>query len=310
VVRRPTAIFACVGLVLIGVIAFAVGSVGAKTSGPPTLAFNKAAAKTDAAKLQAEVILPSDAKKLSAEPAGDHGYLKPEPHLSANPGFVDTSWWRVTGSTPDQVISAIQASPPSGVASTGTDGGGNTKTGTSSTGLTFSLKDVPRILESRMIEVTATALSSDSTGVMVQTQSQWVVPRTAASLIPSTAHMISVNETTAAGKVLRSTTVTAPSRVRVAITYFNGLESSQPGTTNCPAETGGSDVVVVDFLSSPGKAPLATATCSSDFGQRYAGLSSECDEVRLRVGTNDQVGLLGGNYIATLNRLLGAHIPN
>ena len=114
--------------------------------------------------------LPSGAQRLSAEPADDNGYLHPLPHLSSNPGAVDTAWWRVSASTPDQVIATVKASPPPGLASTASGGGGNTVTGTSSVGLTFFLSDAPGV-ESRMVEITATALGDGGTGVMIQTQS-------------------------------------------------------------------------------------------------------------------------------------------
>jgi hypothetical protein len=215
----------------------------------------------------------------------------------------------VSAATSDQVITAVKASPPSELGSTGTMGGGNTQTGTSSTGLNFSLRDVPGVLESRLIEVTATALAGGGTGVMVQSQSEGVVPRPAASFVPGTSQLVSVSEMTGRGKVVRSVTVTAASRVRAAVSYFNALELGQPGTTSCPGESTTPDVVSVTFLTSGGTAPLASASFSGDFGQRGSGLSTECSEVRLQVSTGPPVGLLGGNYISSLNRLLGTHLP-
>jgi hypothetical protein len=307
--RRIVAVVALACAVLVTGLLLATGSDSAETSGSGTLGSNKAAAKADAAKLLTEVKLPSGKEKLRAEPVGDSGYLHPLAHLSANPGFVDTAWWRLSAVTPIEVIAVARASPPPGVVSVGTGGAGDTKTGTSSTGLTFFLKTVGRVLESRIVEVTATALAGGGTGVMVQSQSQWVVPRPAASVIRDGVDVIEVKETTATGRVLGPATVTAAARVRATVAYLNALESVQPGTIACGAITGGGDVVTVKFLSQTGRSPVATASFSDDVEQPGGGVSTECNSVELRVGTRSPVSLLGGNYISSLNRLLNAHIP-
>ena len=307
--RRTATVLILLSLALaVGILVVQDGS--ARADAPPTLATNMAAAKADAARLLTQVALPSGAQKLSGEPGDDNGFLHPLPHLSSNPGFVDTAWWHVSGGTPDRVIAAVEASPPSGVASIGTGGGGNARTGTSSVGLTFFLKDTSGVLQSRMVEITATALTGGGTGVMVQTQSQWVVPRRVATSIPGTTHVIIVDQTTHQGKVVRSATVTAASRVRATVNLFNGLESVQPGTTSCPSgPVGPSDLVTVKFLRKAGATPIATASFRGDFEQRGSGLSTECNPVELRVGAGGRVDLLGGRYVSSLNRLLGTRIP-
>jgi hypothetical protein len=284
-----------------------VRSSTARASRSTTLAGNEAAAKADAAKLLSEVALPSGARRLGAEPSGDHGYLKPLAHLvTTTIGFVHTRWWRVTGATPGQVIAAVRASPPRDRASTSPSGVSGT--GSSATGVIFYLKDVPGVLDSRMIEVTATALPDGATGVLAQSQSIWVVPRTAASMIPATTRVVSVSETTTGGRVLHSGTVTGASRVRAALHYFNGLRPTQPFVYNCPAAIHEPDVVTVKFLSSKRGAPLATASFTGNVSQRGSGGTTPCNPVELRIGAKAPVGLLSDDYISSLNHLLGTHI--
>jgi hypothetical protein len=195
------------------------------------------------------------------------------------------------------------------VTSIATIGAGNPRTHTSSTGLAFFLRDVSRSLERRMLEITATALSDGRTGIMVQTQSQWVRPRPAASVIPATVRALRVTEVTAAGRVRHTDTVTVARRVRRTIADVNGLEVVQPGTTSCPEQPAGENRLVVSFLARPGSSPVATATFDSDFGHRGSGVASQCDPVRLQVGEPTRVRLLAAHYTAALRRLLGIRFP-
>lgn len=308
--RPAGTLLAVMCVVLSGTALLAAGSVEARTSGTPTLASNEAAAQADAAALQSEVALPTGAQQLSGEPSGDNGLLKPLPHLIPTAiGVVDNSWWQVAGATPSQVIATVSASPPPGAGPIGTSS--TNGPGGSARGVGFMLKDVPDVLDYRMVQVSATVLSSGDTGVLVQTQSLWVVPRSAASLVPATVRVISVSETIGDGKVLHSSTVTAASRIHAALAYFNGLEADQPIASSCPTEPpeGDDDVVTVKFLRSHGTAPLATASFNSVLGQRGSGTASICNPVLLRVGAKTRVSLIGDNYIPALNRLLGTHIP-
>jgi hypothetical protein len=275
----------------------------------PSLTANKAAAKADAAKLLGEIALPAGAQRLSAEPAGDNGYLKAIPHLVATiAGFVDTGWWEISDATPAQVIAAVQAAPPADVTSRDTGGTWNTKTGTSDTSVTYDLKNVSDVLDARMIEVSATALSGGGTGVMVQSQSVWVVPRTAGSIIPASTRAIRVSVVARTGKSrkrLESKTVIAPSRVRATVRFFNGLPAVQPFAFSCPAEFAGGADLTVDFERTPGGKVLAAA----EFSELFGGTSNECNSIGLTVQGKAQNSVLGGNYVASLDRLLGVRLP-
>jgi hypothetical protein len=288
------------GLAITATAAGAVASdAGAKPGGGfgRTLAENRAAARADARMLLARVTLPSGAVR---EPLGSR---KPEPISATTTAALDESRWSIPGETSTQVLAYVAGHPPAGGTASGT-GSASGPSGPISLDAMYAFADKPGIIDERLVQITAFQPAGGATDVTVESESVWVVPRTAASRIPASVRSITVQTTNAHGAVLASDTVAAPARVRATVRYFNALEAGQPFFIGCPAELTNDDTVTVAFLAA-NLAPLAQAAWRDVKG----GVSGACSPISLKVGGRDEGVVYGGDYVASLHRLLGVTLP-
>jgi hypothetical protein len=313
--RRRIAALAAVGVVAAGAaVAGGVVALAGATAGSPraagarlhsrsTLAHNKRVARSDAAGLLGRLRLPAGAARSPREPTGAGTYLRPMPSLEATSARVtDHAWWTVP-EQPSAVLAYLKAHPPAGGRY---DGSGSTSSGSGVVALSidYSWPAIAGVLGGRLLDVTVSAVHG-GTGVLAETQSEWIVPRPASEVVPAGVHEIDVSAQAATGGRPVSRQVTAAATVRALVALINGLPIGQPTATSCPAEiTTGAQIVALTFRPAAGGAALARASFTDYAG--WGGLSGECNEISLSIGGRQQRdGLIGGRYIARLTRILG-----
>lgn len=263
---------------------------------------NRAVARRDAPSLVAQVKLPAGANPLTSEPHGDNGYLKPQRVLEGDLADITArGWWQVSGE-PSQVIGFVEAHPPAGARQSGGGGGGNRRTGTSELSVSFQWPAVAGVLGSRMVTVTATSLPNGNTGVLAESQSDWVVLRPSSERISAQVRSVSLTSIELHGRAPSiAATVTGRSRVRAIVRLINSLPVAQPTVYMCPAEMD-PRLVKIAFRGAGG-APLAVLTYM-DF-RPWLGPSLGCGPIDLTIGGRRQHPLLGGDFLKTLTKLVG-----
>lgn len=278
----------------------------AKRGVPPTLAANRAAARLDAARLLSRLMLPSGATPSSAEPAGDGGQLRPLPLLiGALKSVTAHGWWTLPGG-PDAVVAYIRAHPPAGARLTGTGSGSNGQ-GQSMRSLDFDWRPVTRTLGVRHLRVTVTALPGGETGLLAESQSQWIVPRPAGERVPRGVRVVDVQAGPRGepAKIVR--TVTGRAEIHRLIALVDSLEIVQPVEMSCPSLTPNAAwEIALTFRARPGGPALARLDYA-DYPPRLAP-GTECTPVQFTVRGHRGKPLLGGDMVRRLQRILGTRL--
>lgn len=265
-------------------------------------AANQAAARQDAASLLAKVTLPDGASRLTSEPSGDNGYLKPLEALEGDEAHaVAYGWWQVTG-TPAQVMSFVKKYPPARAKQTGTGGGANYNTGTSAESVSFQWPAVAGVLGYRALTVTATSLPNGKTGVLVESQSDWVVLRPSTERIPSAVRRIELTsaEPEHPGSSI-ALSVTKRSQVSAVVRLINWLPVAQPVVYACPLLT---DPRVIKLSFEAGNGTRLAALTYMDY-RPWLSPSIGCKAVDLTLGGRRQDPLLGGGFLKRLTAIVG-----
>jgi hypothetical protein len=286
------------------VAALAVGSVAAAPDRPvPTTASNRQVAQRDAANLLRRLRLPPGAVSSPAEPSGDGGHLKPVQSLNATSAAVDQhAWWQAPEST-SALLAYIKSHPPSG---SKLDGSGELYDNGAlvDQSLTFEWPPVRGVLGERELSVTLIALRGGGTGVLAQSQSNWIVARSRSERIPATAREVDVSSALLDGPTTVSLSVTVASKVRSLARLLNALPVVQPAVYSCPALlTQGARVITLRFRSAAGGPLLAQATYVAYRHLAYD--SGPCNAIELTIAGRRRTPLVGGAFLRRIERLLG-----
>jgi hypothetical protein len=279
-------------------LAVAVAVVGVAMAGSQSA--NQAASRRDARYLLGKLELPAQATRLGSEAHGDHGYLKVSGVLEGDAAHsLAHGWWELPG-TPDGVIAYVRAHAPAGGTLSGTGRAGNAFNGTSAESLSYQWPPVRNVLGSRELAVTATALPDGKTGVLAETQSDWIVRRPAAEQIPPTTRVIDVTSGVEGQPPVESLSVSNRSEVRKIVKLINGLPIAQPIVYACPLLTD-PRIITMTFRTVTG-GPLAIMTYD-DF-RPWSGPSEGCKTVDLTIAGRRQDPLIGGYFVQTIGRIL------
>ena len=266
-----------------------------------TTASNHRAATVDARRLLKRVVLPAGATPSATEPSGDGGLLKAQLALDSAGAQADAhAWWVVPGD-PGTVLSYVEAHKPAGVKQVGTGSYSDGRTGLSSESVVFFLPPVGRVLGTRELTVTVTALPGGRTGVLAESESVWIVARSPKERIPAGVSEIDIARGAPGQKPTLSLTVTDASKIHRVVRLIDGLEIGQPGAYSCPAELVGSPVDTFTFVAAGG-AVLARAVAPAD-----AAPATECDGITLTIRGHSEPGLIG-NFVAPVEHLLGVNL--
>lgn len=214
---------------------------------------------------------------------------------------VASAWWQLR-STPSLVMALVKAHPPAGAWQSGTSREENTLTGTSALSVWFQWRAIPNVLGERTVMVTATSLANGETGVLVESQSDWVVLRPWSERIPAAVRRIKFSSVAPRGRSRSvALSVTRPSQVRAIVRLINSLPIAQPAIYFCPAHTD-PRLITITFEAASG-APLAVLTYM-DF-RPWLSRSDGCKTIGLTIGGHPQRPLVGGDFLPTLMKLLG-----
>lgn len=140
------------------------------------------------------------------------------------------------------------------------------------------------------------ALSSESTGVRVDAQNVWIVPRSPRSKIPAGVRKIDIKSAYPSGAPIISRHIIDPGQLRKIIQWIDALEVVQPGTYSCPRLSG--PTVTFDFRG-PSGAPLAQASVLY-----LHGTSGPCNPIKLTLRGHTQTPLIGDDLLRRIERLL------
>jgi hypothetical protein len=265
----------------------------------PTLAANRGAARRDARYLLSRLRVPPGATSVSAQPAGADGWLKAAPALTGTSAGAH-AWWTVPG-TPDAVLADIRSRPPVGATLLGTATAGNSRTGRMVQELDYGWPAIPGVIRSRQLAISVTTVSGGVTGVLVQAESEWTVPRPASERVPAGTHEIDITVAPPGGPVTRTLAVTDPGKIRRIVALFDAMPIAQPGTYACPLELN-PRLLTFTFRAAPDGAALAQATYTAFGSNPGSGL---CSPIQFTIAGRRQDPLIGGAFVTQVQRMLG-----
>jgi hypothetical protein len=235
----------------------------------PSADQNLQQAGRDAASAFAMLQLPADARRSEAEPDGDSGVLAQPAFQVGTPNFVDRAeWWIVPGDM-ESVIEFVRAHPPFGLDKPAVSGGsGVGSTGPKYASLGYLQPRIWNILGWRMLAVTATPLADGLTGVRVDGEAVWLVPRPESERVPSEARFATVG---VHGK--RAVRLAAHATVSKLAQLVDDLELTQPGLRLCPRASPSHHSIRLAFRTKPDGPPLAVAIADYSGGCAVLHLS-------------------------------------
>ena len=153
----------------------------------------------------------------------------------------------------------------------------------------------------RALTFNAVALSGGGTGVFVDAQETWVVPRAPSEQVPAGVHVVEVTSARPGMPAIAPGTVTTAAKVRRIISLVDQMPIVQPGvTSSCPGLTGSHPDVTFDFRAAVGRPILAEARVTD-----YGRLSGPCNPVSFSIHGRRQDPLIGSDFLTRIHRLLG-----
>lgn len=266
---------------------------------------HRAAARRDAVALIARLKLPAGAIRSATEPAGDHHLLASTGSLQAKLDRVGRHVWWIVPGTPASVTAAIRRHQPKGGYLVGT--GGVSQPGARATSLEFQWRPVREVLGERLLDVTVTSLGRGRTGVLAESQSQWIKPRLASERIPAAARAIQIDSLAPGASDGGQLTVGRRAKVRRVVAIVNRLELVQPGVLACPGEPTPAQPIVLRFKTGSAGQTLAVLRYE-DHAPWRDPLSDACAPITLRIGAHRPIELDGANAIRGIERVLGLRL--
>jgi hypothetical protein len=266
---------------------------------------NRRAAQRDAAQLLARVVLPDSAVASATEPAGDQHDLSRPGQVPAAVNLVDRhGWWTVPED--ESLVSAfVSAHQPRGAQEvTGAVGDG---IGFTSESLTFQLPSVGASLGIRWLVVSMITLPGDQTGVRVDAEVQWLIPRSAGEGVPVSARALEVTVRRPGRRPTSDVLVTDRAKVGRIASLIDGLATEQPGALDC---TGKADAPIVTFTFREEPAPPARVLARARQIVDASPRGGYCEPMSFAVNGRAQTPLLdGAKVIRAAQRLLGIRVP-
>jgi hypothetical protein len=171
--------------------------------------------------------------------------------------------------------------------------------------MVYSRPPVNGKLGVRYLEILVSRKSASSVTLLAQTQSQYIVTRTAAQLVPASARVVDLVSQSTEGQTIVSRVVTKSGQVNALVRLFNSVPGEQPGIgTSCPALTAEPMVTVV-FRQARGAPVLAGARGDADanFSWPNGGNGWSCYATNFGVRGHPAQSL-AGNIDGPIQRIL------
>jgi hypothetical protein len=293
--RRPLLAFAT-GLTAAALL-LVPGTLAASPA-RPTTASNRQLAIKDARRTLDEVVAPAGAKLISSGAASGHGAWN-RLIIEAFDSAIAYRTWTVPGDI-SSVMSAVRSHLPKGLTLTGIVKGSPPQES-----MVYSRPPVNGKLGVRYLEILVSRKSASSVTLLAQAQSQYIVTRTAAQLVPASARVVDLVSQSTEGQTIVSRVVTKSGQVNALVRLFNSVPGEQPGIgTSCPALTAEPMVTVV-FRQARGAPVLAGARGDADanFSWPNGGNGWSCYATNFGVRGHPAQSL-AGNIDGPIQRIL------
>jgi hypothetical protein len=255
-----------------------------------TSAGNRRVAERDTTRLLRRIVLPAGAVQLAREPRGDGGLLKQSDSIPSGL-LVDRHRLWLVHEPLGEVVGFVDHHPPSGGkrSGTGTSSGRGLPANASTT---FSFPALVGRISTRELEIELVGLPHHRTGLRVDAQDIWLVPRPRSEKVPAAVRFVDVRTSKAHVRV------TAAAKVRDIVRSVDSLPIVQPGGVyGCPPDTIHRPTMSLRFLSANG-ALLARARVPGSFAV------GSCAPIEFWIGGQRQKPLSGHLY-GRIERLLG-----
>jgi hypothetical protein len=254
--------------------------------GDRTAAGNHRAAVRDAKQLLTRVVLPPG---LGSGP-------RPGP---AEVKIVDQhAFWKVDQPF-QQVLHYVEAHRPKGgrLLASGSSGGPGQPIWEF---VIFQFPSRPGVLGTRWLMVSLIQVSRRSTGVRVDGQVQWIIPRPPGEKVPAGVEAIHVSRS---GSSAISRMVTDPAQVQNIVRLVDRLPTVQPGVVNCPYIPANAPTVHFLFRGGDGRL-LAQASMLT-----YDLPAGPCNDMAFTIGARPETPLLaGGRFLHKVGRVVGVQL--
>lgn len=285
--------------------ALSLGLVAGATGADSRLQANKAIARRDTRALLARLRLPHDATRSATEPAGAGSALK-LPFGSKEDTVRLSAWW-TSRESPAAVLAYLRAHEP---------GWGRhlqVMTEQQSTSLIYTWTIEGPHLYSQALQVTAATLADGRTGVMVQADSVWTVPRPRSEQLPAGVRSVTVALRIGSGlggmkhqhtRTVRFTEATAVASLVAAV---NALQITQPDELYmCPLLLPGRPLLTLRFVSP--SSTLAKVQVYVYPGQNGDSGWNNCDAIQFWIHGKQQTALISRTFVPYIGRLIGTRL--
>jgi hypothetical protein len=208
--------------------------------------------------------------------------------------------WSVPGE-PDAVLSYVESHLPPGSTLMSIGSGGPHPSFQS---VIRSWSPVSGILGVRLLEILVAGQSAGGTILSAESQSQWIVTRSARERVPAGVTEVDVRRGLPGKPPQLSRRVTARGTVSRLVALFDSLGIAQPGVISCPGEPVDEPLVTVAFRAAIGRV-LASATvdAAADFSWPDSVPGWACFSIGFVAGGHRFDPLIG-NVISPIDHLL------
>jgi hypothetical protein len=262
---------------------------------------NRQAAGRDAARLLTRIVLPDAALPSLREPAGDRHGLSGPGAFSARAKHVDRFGWWTVAQPLSMVDAFLRAHAPRGGHLNSWGSGARPP----SASVTYSFPPVGHVLGTRWLVVSMVALPGGETGLRVDAEVQWIVPRPTAERIPPSVAVLEVGVGAPGRSPSTRAIVVNRAKVWRIASWINALQITQPGVWNCPAEVVGAPLVTFTFrrdLTGPAVAQATELASATE-------PTTPCDPMTLSIDGRRWTPLLGGAAVVrAAQRLIGVRL--
>jgi len=252
-------------------------------------AANRAAAVTAAMALVARTPVAAGARRLTAEPTGDGRLLAHAPDGKASRALIDRHAFYVVHQSLRQMHRYYTRDRPAGARQIGT--GSATGPGVpANLNVTWQWQPGKPGIISRQTLIDMVTLPSGATGIRVDAQVIYRVPRPAGEQVPADVTEVDITRA-APGRVPDlSRTVTKPTQVHAIVALIDRLPIVQPDYIACPVEL--ASVPIVTFSFRAGRTGQALAGASEH--ANVTEPTNACDALAFTTGTRSWPSLLRG----------------
>jgi hypothetical protein len=224
------------GLLLVA-LAAASGTIGAGGTVPQSSTVRQSEASAEAQRLLGGLAFPAGAGRSASEPAGDAGHLAAPRQIEAFPELAEAgAWWVVPGTAPPAVLGYLRERSPELAAV----GGWYPLIGEA--GVAFAqarLGDGAGVIGERWLRFRALTLPDGSTGLRVDVQVLWLLPRdpipAGSRILKIEARRVRVGHPKSRVYLIRSARLIAK-----VVRLLNSLPAERPSLVvrSCPADFG------------------------------------------------------------------------